>query len=149
MLAKVRRPSPAMVVALVALFSSLTGGAVAATAVPLAKKALFADNAGRLQGKTATQLDAQAAAAPGPASSAAALLTVKSAGVSVGARAGQEIGVSCDAGQKAISGGFSTEGAGLVMESSPNADASGWRMYVLNLDDAAGLSGTAFSVCLR
>lgn len=58
--------SPALVVALIALFASLGGTAVAAGIVPLAKRALTADNAKqadnarRLGGKTVAQIAAQA-----------------------------------------------------------------------------------------
>jgi hypothetical protein len=58
-------PAPATVLASIALLVSLSGTAIAAGAVPLAKKALFASNAGRLQGKTAKQI----AAISGPATS--------------------------------------------------------------------------------
>jgi Na+-transporting methylmalonyl-CoA/oxaloacetate decarboxylase gamma subunit len=57
-----KRPSPALVVALLALFISLSGTAVAAGVVPLAKRALsadkakVADNARKLEGKTAAAL---------------------------------------------------------------------------------------------
>lgn len=66
--------SPALVVALVALFVSLGGTAVAAAVVPLAKRALMADrakqadvatNARRLGGKTAAQIAAQSRGARG------------------------------------------------------------------------------------
>ena len=53
-----RYPSPALVVAVLALFVSLSGTAVAAGVVPMAKKALFANNAGKLQGKTLQQVAA-------------------------------------------------------------------------------------------
>lgn len=62
---RINLPSPATVLASIALFVSLSGTAIAAGAVPLAKKALFANNAGKLQGKTAEQV----AAIPGPATS--------------------------------------------------------------------------------
>jgi len=58
-----RRPSPALVVAVLALLVSLSGTAFAAGVVPLAKRALVADNAKKLGGKTR----AQVAATPGPA----------------------------------------------------------------------------------
>jgi hypothetical protein len=58
-----KHPSPATVLASIALLVSLSGTAIAAGAVPLAKKALFARNAGKLQGKTARQV----ARIPGPA----------------------------------------------------------------------------------
>ena len=69
-------PSPAMVLATIALFVALTGTAVAAGIVAKAK---FALNAGKLQGSTA----AQVAAMPGPASTAAGLVSTKSASFSL------------------------------------------------------------------
>jgi hypothetical protein len=60
-----RRPSPALVVAVLALLVALSGTAVAAGVVPLAKRALTADkaklanNAKKLGGLTATQLSAR------------------------------------------------------------------------------------------
>jgi hypothetical protein len=63
MLRKLRRPSPALVVATLALFVSLTGTAVSAGIVPLAKRARVADNAKKLGGKTRAQI----VATPGPA----------------------------------------------------------------------------------
>ena len=62
---RLRAPSPALVIAIIALFVSLSGTAVAAGVVPMAKRALFANNAGKLQGKSARQI----AALPGPATS--------------------------------------------------------------------------------
>ena len=43
-----RLPSPALVIAVLALFVALSGTAVAAGIVPLAKRALVADNAKKL-----------------------------------------------------------------------------------------------------
>jgi len=70
----IKRPSPATVLASIALLVSLSGTAIAAGAVPLAKKALFAKNAGKLQGKTARQV----AAIPGPATSLNGLTRIAS-----------------------------------------------------------------------
>ena len=139
---RVRRPSPALVVALVALFSSLTGGAVAATVVPLAKKALFANNAGKLQGRTA----AQVALLPGPASSASGLVSVKTGNDSVAAGQGKEVRVSCDAG-KAIAGGYTSDGAVLAADSLPVNDTT-WGVFLVNVG-SANASITAYAVCLR
>ena len=61
----IRLPSPAMVVAMLALLVALSGTAVAAGIVPKAKVAL---NSLKLQGKTAAQV---AALAPAPTTSAA------------------------------------------------------------------------------
>jgi hypothetical protein len=87
---KMRRPTPALVVGMIALFVALggTAGAVVTAAVPLAKRALVADNAKKVGGFTAAQLGGAAAAAgakaalaespagPRPASTAAGLITV-------------------------------------------------------------------------
>lgn len=54
----IKLPSPATVLASIALLVSLSGTAIAAGAVPLAKKALFASNAGKLQNKTVAQVAA-------------------------------------------------------------------------------------------
>jgi hypothetical protein len=53
MVRRIRRPSPALVVAMLALLVSLSGTAVAAGVVPLAKRALTADNAKKLGGQSA------------------------------------------------------------------------------------------------
>ena len=84
---RIKRPSPAFVVAMIALFVALggTAGAVATQAVPLAKRALVAENAKKLGGQTVAQIAAQATAkavrqspaAPGPASTAAGLVVIK------------------------------------------------------------------------
>ena len=62
---RMKRPSPAFVVAMVALFVALggTAGAVVNAAVPLAKRALVADNAKKLGGQTSAQIAAQGAKA--------------------------------------------------------------------------------------
>ena len=51
-MSKIRLPNPAMIVALLALFVALGGTAVAAGVVPLARRALLADNAKKLNGLT-------------------------------------------------------------------------------------------------
>src|SRR6476619_6408325 len=56
------RPSPALVVASLALAVSLSGTAVAAGVVPLAKRALSADNAKKLGSQSAAQVVAAASA---------------------------------------------------------------------------------------
>ena len=86
-----KRPSPALVIAVLALFVSLSGTAVAAGVVPLAKRALSADkakqadNAKKLEGQTAAAILAKAAQTPGRRARAAGLVTVKQAADSVAA----------------------------------------------------------------
>jgi hypothetical protein len=62
---RIRKPSPAIVISTVALFAALggTAGAVATGAVPLAKRALTANDAQKLDGLTATQVAAGGAPA--------------------------------------------------------------------------------------
>src|SRR5215218_5115976 len=106
---RTRRPTAAFGVATVALFVALggTAGAVVTAAVPLAKRALVADNATKLGGKTAPQIVAQAAKAPGPASTAAALVVVKTGTWSLTPGTGGNFTATCDDGLKAIGGGWS------------------------------------------
>ena len=155
--ARLKRPTPAFVVALVALFFALggTAGAIATQAVPLAKRALVADNAKKVGGQTAAQLSAAAvraaqaaAAAPGPASTAAGLVTTKTAGANLGADGEGEFTVTCDAGQKVLGGGFSSDGAVFALDSFPTGDTS-WRLYLANLSTSSGAAITLYATCLR
>jgi hypothetical protein len=156
--ARATRPSPAFVVALVALFFALggTAGAVATATVPLAKRALMADNAKKVGGVTAAQLGGaavqlalkQSPAGPRPASTAMGLVTVKSAPASLAADAEGEFTVSCDAGQKVVGGGFTSNGAVFSFDSYPVSDTA-WRLYLANGSSSAGASITVYATCLR
>src|SRR5437899_1797959 len=119
---RIRRPSPAFVVAMLALFVALSGTAVAAGIVPRAR---LADNATKLQGKTPVQV---AALATGP-QSLAGYVAVKSVLFSVNPGQGSDFTVTCDAGQKAISGGFDNpQGDVLALDTRPSADGGSWRV---------------------
>jgi hypothetical protein len=142
---KLRPPSPALVVALIALFVALSGTAVAAGVAPMAKRALFANNAGKLQGKTA----AQVAAMPGPATAVSSLVSTASAPFSLGPDAEQDVTVPCPAGTKAISGGFTTPNSVFSMDTRPSANGAGWRLYLINLSSTEAASGTAQAICLK
>ena len=156
---KMRRPTPALVIGMIALFVALggTAGAVVTAAVPLAKRALVADNAKKLGGQTSAQIAALGAkaavtlspAGPRPASSAAGLVTVKSAPASIGANAANTFSVACDSGQKVSGGGYASSG-GLVamLGSAPTADGSGWSVFVGDLT-GSGSSGSVYALCLK
>jgi hypothetical protein len=154
---KRRLHSPAVAIAVLALFVSLGGSAVAATVVPLAKRALTADkakvsdNAKKLGGKTAAQLTTEAAAKAGPASSASGLVSVRTAAFALNPDEEKEFLIPCSAGEKALSGGFTYDNPTLVMavDSVPTADASGWRLYLVNFSTSQGASGTLQAVCLQ
>jgi hypothetical protein len=84
-----------MTVALIALFIALGGTATAVTTaiVPLAKRALVADNAKKLQGQTASQ-------------TVQGLIEVKTRSVGIAPNQEGYADISCDAGQRVIAGGY-------------------------------------------
>ncbi len=155
-----RLPSPAMAVALVALFIGLTGTAFAVgeKIVPLAKRALtadkakVADNAKKLGGQTSAALVAQASQAAGPASTAAGLVTTKTVPFTVAPQGGEQVvTATCDSGSKAVGGGFNNPTAALVVSagSSPTADGSGWTEDMFNLSSSTTGAGVVIATCLK
>jgi hypothetical protein len=141
-----------MVVALIALFIALSGTAfaVGSKVVPhakLADVALVANNAKKLGGQTAAQL----AAAPGPASSAAGLVVIKSGAWNLNPGGQADFTITCDPGQKAIGGGYQDPGGWAhPWDSRPTADDSGWHTFVTVQSGApGGQTGTVWAVCLR
>ncbi len=143
MFRRIPHPSPALVVALVALFVALSGTAVAATIVAHAR---LADNATKLQGKSAAQV---AQLAPAPAT-LAGYLTVKNVSWSLSGGQESDFTATCDPGQKAIAGGYDgAQGNALSADTRPVPDGSGWKVYLFNLSSTAGASGSVYAVCLR
>jgi hypothetical protein len=145
-------PGSAIVIAVLALFVSLSGTAVAAGVVPLAKRALSADkakqadNAKKLGGETAAAIVARAAQTPGPAGTAAGLVSAKQASDSLAAQTGREFVIACDGGKKVISGGFASDGSVIAFDSRPISDST-WGIYLMNIGDGnAGV--TLYAVCL-
>lgn len=155
---RMKRPSPALAVAMVALFVALggTAGAVVSATVPLAKRALVADNARKLGGQTSSQLVSQAVSqavpqasqAPGPASTAASLVVMKTQPAGqVASGQFREASLACDAGQKAMGGGLSSDGAVVILDSFPSNDAT-WTASGLNLGSAAA-NLSVWVTCLK
>ncbi len=152
---RVHRPGATMVVALLALFVALGGVATAAAVVPLAKRALVADNAKKLGGKTLPQLTAATASAiaagaalPSPASSAAGLAVVKTAsGGQLAANDGRDFSIACDAGQKIFSGGFSSDGSVFNFDSYPQSDTT-WVLYLAN-GGSTTANVTLYATCIK
>lgn len=138
---KLRLPSPAIVIACVALLVSMSGTAIAAS--PVVKRALFANNAGKLQGKSTVEI----AGLPGPASTAAGLLSTKTLADSLGADAGREFTIGCDTGKKIVSGGYSSSGPVIPFDSRPTSEGT-WGMYLANLSSSQGATITLYAVCL-
>lgn len=137
MLRKLRSPSPALVVALIALFVSLSGTAVAAGLVPLAKRALVANNAMKLQGKSAKAVAAMAKPSAG--------VTVKTAPWSLNANAQNDFTTTCPSG-KAIAGGYDNPiGTAIAFDTRPSSDGRSWKLYLAAGTDAS--SGSLYVVC--
>jgi len=167
---RMKRPSPALVVAMVALFVALggTAGAVVTAAVPLAKRALtadkaktalVADNAKKLGGQTSSQIASQAAEqavskasqVPGPASTAAGLVAIKTGTWSLNPRGGGNFTVMCDAGQRVVAGGWADPGDySSSYQSLPTGDGSGWTTNIWTSGSAPGAqSGTIYAICIK
>jgi hypothetical protein len=150
-----------MVIAVAALFVALGGTALAGAGAvpPLAKRALVADNAKKLEGKTSAQLLAAAsavskqqadaaAAAPGPASTAAGLVVIKTAAVGQLA-SGQirEWSISCDAGQQVVGGGLSSDALVVIFDSFPS-NATTWAASGGNLGSSPA-NVSIWATCLK
>jgi hypothetical protein len=154
-----KRPTPAFVIAMLALFVALggTAGAVATATVPLAKRALVADNAKKLNGVTAGQLGGAAVqlalkaspAGPRPASTATGLVTIKTqaAGSVPADNSLPAFSATCDAGSKVVGGGMSSDGAIGLFDSYPKGDAA-WEVVVGNFGSSAA-SVSVYAICLK
>jgi hypothetical protein len=141
---RIKLPSPALVIACLALFVALSGTAVAAAIVPLAKRALSADT---LKGKTPAALVREAAQLPGPASSAGGVFSTKTQGDSLGADTYRELMVACDSGRKAVGGGFWSDGPVVDMGSRPVGDTT-WQLGLYNLSTTRAATLTLHVVCV-
>jgi hypothetical protein len=166
----------AFVLALLALFVALSGGAVAAGIVPLARHAVTAgtaSNAVKFGGKTPAQLraawlgnsskqgvpgpqgpkgdtGARGPAGPaGPAGGASMSVHAAAYSLAVGGTPGEKglFTVNCGAGQKAVSGGYDADGTVLALMTHPTAADDGWQIYLDNADAGAAHSGTVYVVC--
>ena len=154
-----KKPSPALVIAVLALFVSLSGTAVAAGIVPLAKRALtadkakvansakVADNAKKVGGQTAAGIITQAAQTPGPASGVAGLVSVKQATDTIQPNTSREVVITCDAGKKAISGGWSTTGDAFSFDSRPVNDTA-WGIWLAVPASSPAAPVTLYAVCI-
>lgn len=160
------KPSPALVIALIALFVALggTAGAVVTAAVPLAKRALVADtakvalNAKKLEGQSAAQVIAKggaagaalAASTPGPASTANGTLVYKTFSGSVAPITLSQATLPCDAGQKVVTGGYNSTG-GFVQTALVDGpiNETTWQMTFANFHDTQAATVTAFVVCMK
>jgi hypothetical protein len=160
---RLKTPSPALIIACIALFVAMSGTAVAAGVVPMAKRALFAGNAGKLQGKTARQVAAlpgpatslqglnaeDIAEMPSPASTAASLVSSASAPFALAPDEEKNFSAQCPSGAKAVTGGYTSPNPVLASFTHPTQDGGGWTLYLINLSTTASATGTVQVVCLR
>src|SRR6266852_1595786 len=122
---RLRLPSPAMAVALLALFVALSGTAVAAGIVPLAKRAFIADNAKKLNGSTLKDI------VGGIATAAPALVSVQTQPWSLNGGGGNDFSVVCASGAKAIAGGYDNpSGDAVALDTRPSSDETGWKIFL-------------------
>jgi hypothetical protein len=161
---RLQLPSPAMVVAVAALLVALTGTAIAAQVVPLAKRAKVADNAKKLRGKTpvevaqlpgpATTLEgktaAEIAATPGPASAVASLVVYKTATRTLTPAEVVDVTTPCEQGQKAVGGGFQGPDNTFItsLDTRPSADGGAWRLRIASFEPD-NVNVTLVTVCLK
>jgi hypothetical protein len=144
---------------MIALFVALggTAGAVVTAAVPLAARALVADNAKKVNGLTAAQVaKAGATAAVGAVAqalptAALSLVSTQTASFSLNPGAEQAVTASCGSGAKALGGGFSNPTTALVITagSTPTSDGSGWTEDLINLSTSTAASGTVVATCVK
>ena len=164
-----RRISPSMLVAVVALVLSCTGGAVAAgyitsaqvkdnslTGRDIRNRSLTpADFSGSVRGDdgrdgapgpTGPQGPAGPAGPQGPAgpSAVSALTTSEAADHPAGAVDGGT--VACPAGQRVVSGGFFSD-SGVVFLSRPTGDRTGWMVAVDNSGSSVSGDLEGYALC--
>jgi hypothetical protein len=106
---------------------------------------LFAHNAGKLQGKSVRQISAL----PGPASTAASLVSSASSPFSLAPDEEKDVSAQCPAGAKAVSGGFTSPNVVLATDTHPTSDGAGWTVYLINLSASAIAAGNVHAVCVR
>lgn len=170
------RLTPSLIISMIALLVALSSTGIAATVVPLAKRALTADrakvatNAQKLNGLTATQIAAmpgpatdaatlngqtaaQIAATPGPTSAlAGSLFTYRTESWSVDVKGDKtDARALCQSGEKAVGGGFDIAGGiPVILKNQPLTNGSGWWVQPYQAEeDTSPSSGTAWVVCAK
>ena len=141
-----RKPSPTFVVAVLALFVALAGtaNAVVDAAVPLARRALVAENAKKLNGQTARAV----AKIPGPASTAAGVVTTRSKAILISPGSGNTFTVDCNPEEKVIGGGYSSNAVVLNHVRSYPVSERYWLMGFANVDNKTATT-MLYAICIR
>jgi hypothetical protein len=113
--------------------------------VALARRALVAENAKKLNGQTVRKV----ANIPGPASTAAGIVTTRTKPVLITANSpGTFFTIDCNPDEKIISAGYSSNAAVLNLVLYHPTTERTWRMGFANLDDKTATT-TLYAVCIR
>jgi hypothetical protein len=141
-----RKPTPEFVVAVLALFVALAGtaNAVVEAAVPLARRALVAENAKKLNGQTARQV----ANILGPASTAAGVVTTRTKTILITPGPGSTFTIDCNPNEKVIGGGYASDAAILNLIVSYPVSERTWLMGFVNVDNKTGTT-RLYAICIR
>jgi hypothetical protein len=135
------RLSPSLVIACAALVIATAGTAIAAT--PAVKRALYAENAGKLGGRKL----AQVAALPGPASSAARLVSVETTSATLAPQEEREVTIRCTGRDRVLSGGWTSTTPLLGTNGRPSAIGT-WTVNLVNLVSSEA-AVTLYATCIR
>ena len=68
--------------------------------------------------------------------------------VSIETNRGLDVTVSCAAGEKAVSGGFTSQQFVLGSDTHPSGDGASWQLYLIHPDTGTA-SGTSYAVCVK
>lgn len=141
-----RKPTPEFAIAVLALLVALAGpaSAVVDAAVPLARRALVAENAKKLNGQTARKV----ASIPGPASTAAGVVTTRTKDVVITPGPGNFFTIDCDPTEKVIGAGYASTAAVLNLFLSQPSTERTWRLGFLNIGDKTATT-RLYAICIR
>lgn len=141
-----RKPTPEFAVAVLALFVALAGtaNAVVDAAVPLARRALVAENAKKLNGKTAREI----ANTLGPASTAAGVVSTRTKAILITPGPGNTFTIDCNPNEKVIGAGYASNAAVLNLVFSYPVSERSWRMGFANVDNKTATT-TLYAICIR
>ena len=112
--------------------------------MPLARRALVAENAKKLNGQTARGV----ANIPGPTSTAAGVISTRTKAVVISPGSADYFTIDCDPNEKVIAGGYSSTAYVLNLVLSHPLSERTWRMGFANFDDKVA-TATLYATCIR
>lgn len=105
-----------------------------------------------LKGDKGDKGDTGAAGTPGapgaPGTPGTAAVTYHTRAISIAANDANFFVTSCDPGQKAVGGGYTSANSVIGFDSLPVPDGSGWQLYLVNGSSTTTGTATAYTVCL-